>query len=641
MDLIVTEFLPEAEFYFSNRSDLLTKGAKVLSLLPEASLFWTKKGVAFETSVPYFPKSSHEHCLESVDKMIRRVNGLSAVEDANGIRHAYTNALTFYLRQYLSYVAFSIETVANFIERHPGGKLHAVVYQGIDVSQYALLAKERILGELLRKFEGRIAVETSTLKVPGQTKPDVMRRRMRSLFCRAAFEWELKKIKTGPAAVFYSLKYNFDHVARGLKGSRLYNVEPDRKTFLQLVDRSAGLEINQIHLPDLGGADEIFERTWQRLTRDIRETHRRETLFTYRGIDFSDVIFRKIDQGYAPELRRLNRRTASLKRFLKKLKPAVVLSPMARDLPYALGELSSQMNIPSILISHGSHVPPQNSFDRMEWEDHGKGLIHTDYRYHLLQSPWAVEHVRSMGYHGQYHRIRPLIFPEVDRAGKDERQLKMLPQAAGKKILLHAGTAKPRGSNRLYIYETLDEYVEYIRHLIEATASLPDVFLVVRFRPYSYLSTAQLKALLPPGEHYTVASEGSFEDYLKIADLLVSFSSTTIEEALINRIPVLQYDASNRYAHIDGVRCQDKGFAHVDSVYYIGDRGRLRPGLQWIVDNHLKSTTIGDLFERHVFASGEAVRAEEFIERMLKNDLPAPVVINEKKHLDLGEVYDS
>jgi hypothetical protein len=639
--LIVTEFQAEAEFYFYNRFDLLTDDTKILSLLPESAIFWKKNGMASDTSVPYFPKSSHERCLEVVDKMVRRIDSLPSVEDDSGIRHAYANALTFYLRMYLSYVVLTIETIENFIERNPAGELHVCAYNGNDCSGYGLSAKERILGEVLRKRQGGLKIETHSLNVPDDVKPNALQRRLRSLFCLAFFEAELKRIKPGQDSIaFYSLKFNFDRVARHFKNFKPYNLAPDRKTFTKMVDRSLGFDANQVHFSDFGKPDAVFEKSWARMATAIRDAHYREKIFSYRGIDFSEVIFRKMEDGYAPESRRLNRQAASIKRFLKALKPRVVVSPMAREVSYALGEMCSLLGIPSALISHGSHVPPQNPYERMEWLDHGKGLIRTDYQYHLLQSPWAVEHVRAMGYQGNYYRIEPLIFPTVDRKGKEEQQLKMYPDTQGKKIIVHAGTPKPRGSNRLYIYETLDEYIEYAKNIVEETRGMSDVFVVIRFRPYPQLSVPQLKALLPPGDHYSVASEGSFADYLKIADLMVSFSSTTIEEALINRIPVLQYDGSNRYAHIDGTRWTDKGFAHVDSVYYIGDRASLRPGLEWIVRNHLKATTIGDLFERHTFQPDEAVRVEEFIERLLKNDLPEPVHLKEKAQLNLGEIYD-
>lgn len=641
-NLVIVEFQEEVEYLLEHRPEVFRGDVKVLSLLPEASVLLAGKNIAFETSVNYFSKSSHEKCLKSVDSMIHAVNTDFVLCDAHGIRHAYTNALTFYLRQYLSYVVSTIEIISNVLSEHPVDQIFVCRYRGNDLSQFGLFSKERILSDIVGILGGSIKVESPVLDVPRKTAPNYMRKLLRSLFCAVCFPLELALLKK-PARhplVYYSLKYRFDHIAKAFKEYDHYNLAPDVKVFTRLTDKSLGMDIHNIHISDIGlSVDSKFRNAWKESLVKFTDGCDKKGICSYRDYDFSALVLRKMEKGYGPQLAKLNRQISSLKKFLSALKPAAVLSHVARDFSYALGELAESMNIPSVLISHGSHVPPKNEYDCMEWFDHGKGLIHTDYRYHLLQSPWAVEHVRAMGYHGKYFPIEPLIFPKVDRTDKQKAQLKRFPQSEGKRIIMHAGTPKPRGSNRLYIYETLDEYIAYMSDLVEAARAIPDIFLVIRFRPYPYLSIQHLKALLPKGDHYVVATDGTFADYLKIADLMVSFSSTTIEEALINSIPVLQYDPSNRYVHIEGAGWQDKGFAHVDSVYYIGDRNHLSSGLQWILTNHLSATLVGDFFERHAFKPGEAMSVQEFIERMIRHDLPEPIRLEDKKHFDGVEIY--
>ena len=641
-DLVIVEFQEEVGYFLKNRPEVFQDGAKVLSLLPEASVLLSQNGIAFETSVDYFSKGSHENCLKCVDAAIGEINAIFDVHDSHGIRHVYTNALTFYVRQYLGYVVSTIEIIANVLDRHSIDKVFVCRYDGNDHSQFGLLSKERILSDIIGLFSGSIQVESSVLTVPRKAAPDHVRKSLRSLFCAVCFPLELVLVKkhTRHPMVYYSLKYRFDQIAKAFKDSDHYNVAPDVKAFTQLTDRNLGMDIHNIHLSDLGFfSDAQFKKSWKTSVDKFKGACEKKGIFIYRGHDFSPIVFRKIELGYGSQFIKMNKQIAGLKKLFLKLKPSVVLSHVARDISYALGELAGSMNIPSVLISHGSHVPPKNEYERMEWYDHGKGLVHTDYRFHLLQSPWAVEHVKAMGYHGNYYAIDPLIFPRVDRSGKTALQLKMYPQSEGRKIFVHAGTPKPRGSNRLYIYETLDEYIAYMSDLIEAARQMPEIFLIIRFRPYSYLSTQQLRALLPKGDHYVIATEGPFADYLKIADVMVSFSSTTIEEALINEITVLQYDPSGRYIHIEGARWQDKGFAHVDSVYYIGERSGLQPGLKWIVQRHLNGTIVGDIFERHVFKSGEAMSVQDFISRLLNGSLPKPIDLKEKKHLDGIEIF--
>jgi hypothetical protein len=640
-NLLIVEFKEEAEYFLKHHPDLM-RSAKVLSLLPEASEVLIKEGIPFETSTAYLPRTSHEECLTYVDQATQEINRLVRVTDSAGIRHAYLNALTFYFRPYMSYVVTMIEICVNHIKINAVDTIHACRYKNIDHSQYGLFSKERILGNILRGFSARIDVRLHELVVPDRVNVDHMKKFLRDCFCSFVFPLELQTLKgrKHKALVFYSLRYYFDRIAKSFKDVGHYNVAPDAKSFTRLTDTSHGFDLHNIHVSPWGWKeDKQFDESWRSSVEDLKNAHTGRKLFNWRGCDFSSVAFDKIEHGYGPEFKRLNRQSASFKKFLSVLRPQAVLSHLARDFSYAMGEIATLLNVPSILISHGSHVPAKNQFDRMEWYDHGKGLIHTDYQYHLLQSPWAVEHVRAMGYQGNYYAVEPLIFPKVARSEKTALQLKMFPRSQGRKIVVHAGTAKPRGSNRFYIYETLDEYIAYISDLVEEARNIPEIFLIIRFRPHSYLSTAQLQALLPKGDHYVIATEGPFADYLKIADLMVSFSSTTIEEALINEIPVLQYDPSGRYVHIEGAGWKDKAFAHVDSVYYIGERSVLQPGLKWIVDNHLNSTIIGNLFERHIFKPGEAVTVQEFLSRLMDGSLPKPINLKEKKHLDGVEIF--
>ena len=54
----------------------------------------------------------------------------------------------------------------------------------------------------------------------------------------------------------------------------------------------------------------------------------------------------------------------------------------------------------------------------------------------------------------------------------------------------------------------------------------------------------------PIPENISIESEKNFLEVLEKTNLVVSFSSTTIEEALVNNVPVLLYGGNNRYCHI-------------------------------------------------------------------------------------------
>jgi len=623
-NLIIVEFKEEVDFFLRHHPQLFTEETRVLSLLPQASVALKDGNISCHNTLDYFPKESHEQCLMVEDRVTQRIKKVIAIEDANGIKETYVNAFTYFLRLNMGYSLFILEVISNFLKEHQGiQRIYACRYRKNDHGSYLLSAQERILGELVRLFEGQRAV--TLYELPGQA--NIFKNRLQKLaksFLSVIYSLAERFLhdRNKPAVIFYGLKYNFDQLAHQFKGCQCFNIALNRQEFFKMKERKKGFDIYHSHLNDIRPTfDKGFERGLQLSAQAVFDLHQKEKLFFYKGIDFSSMMTRKIKRGILPNFRVLNRRIASLKRFLKRVRARVAISAMSRELSYALGELCGGMDVPSVLISHGSHVPPKNEYDRMEWLDHGKGLIDTDYRYHLLQSPWAREYAKVMGKRDGYVEVLPLIYATVDRSRKQERQLAMYPGSLGKKIIVHASTPKPRAATRFYVYETMDEYIENMKDLIEATRDMPEVFLVIRMRPSVDLSLAQLQRLAPKGEHYVVATEGAFRDYLEIADLLVSFSSTTIEEALWNKIPVLQYDRSGRYVHLEGMRANERGFQGKDSVYTIGSRRLLKGGLQWIVFNHLEDGLSEEAFARHLFKKGEASRIEDFINHLVKGQV--------------------
>jgi len=99
------------------------------------------------------------------------------------------------------------------------------------------------------------------------------------------------------------------------------------------------------------------------------------------------------------------------------------------------------------------------------------------------------------------------------------------------------------------------------------------------------LSEDVLRAFLP--EDVVLSSSGPFSNVLAQADLLTSFSSTTIEEALMSQIPVALYEPEGRYHHLPGARWLGTRFARRDAVYHFDHPDQLLPGLEWIRDHDL------------------------------------------------------
>lgn len=353
--------------------------------------------------------------------------------------------------------------------------------------------------------------------------------------------------------------------------------------------------------------------TWQGVAERVLQDP-----FIYRGVPLANVLREKVLIDIADASDRADTLTRQYERLFRRLRPTIILSQMARwGNGMALGEAGTREGVPSILISHGSHVEPRSRIEAMTVQDHATGLLHSPvYRLAAVQSPAAEQVLRNIAPSTVYVRCRPVMWGY--RAVSEGRR----PPCA-EPVILHAGTAKPRWAWRPWWYETIEEYILGLKDLIRAVEGLDRGRLVVRFRPFAECSLDDLRASLPVSERVTIKTGGSFLEDLATADLLVSFSSTTIEEALHARRPVLQYGGGGRYHHLPGLHWGDEPLRR-SAVYSVSKAGDLAPALAWILERHAGNQLTDEELKGYVFVEGEAMSTAQFAAALVHPHLLEP-----------------
>ena len=230
--------------------------------------------------------------------------------------------------------------------------------------------------------------------------------------------------------------------------------------------------------------------------------------------------------------------------MLKTLKPYMILSQFNFAENAALGYFASKHKIPSILISHGSHIFHKNQYAEKEHKIMAENILYEDYNHLFVQSPFAREMIIKSKKHPKDNIINvgPTLWGrQISKVKSDKKYLN----------IVHAGTLKYRHT-RFYIYETADEYVDSLIKLCNAIKHFPKIKLTIKIRPQDYELTLDslINLLNPIPNNVIIEYNKTFYEVLKEADLLISFSSTTIEEALANKVPVLLFGGNGRYSHI-------------------------------------------------------------------------------------------
>jgi hypothetical protein len=147
---------------------------------------------------------------------------------------------------------------------------------------------------------------------------------------------------------------------------------------------------------------------------------------------------------------------------------------------------------------------------------------------------------------------------------------------------------------------------------------MEDVHLVFRIHPGDAITKEEIYKLLPVPSNVSVSDSGTFEDVLAAADLLLSFSSTAVQEALINYIPVLLYDRWNRYNHLGAAGVEDPAAPGIAAAYYVHEKDRLAQGIRWILDRHAGEKVSRELFKDYVYTDDRSPRFFDFVEQCLK-----------------------
>jgi len=644
--IILLETLKEGEIfweYYKDNKNILTN-SRVVTFSPKAYLFLKEKGIQSESSLRYFSTQSHKNCLLRLEEIISFIEKeFNSCFFKEGLR----NSFIFYTRFFIAHLLWMIEVIKNIYQENEITCLSAVVYKDLPVDSHFIDENECYLGVVARKFSIAYHLHFDPINANSfakKSKNSCYSYNFIDKITAHIYKVIVKIIRNRKTVAVNTLHHRIESLIQEIKEkykntSFILLRSGKRDSVSELGFALAELLLNifgkpfklspfNVHLNcafSLPILSSIFDTEKDRKEFDSRFYRFIKTLETnsskicYYQINFFELLKKKWLGGHKPFLTFLQRGYGTLAYLISELQPNIVLASYARDLYFILGEICRNLNSCGVLISHGSHIPPKNKWEKIEHDHLGRGLINTLYPYIACQSPWAEKYAGYFSVKSKILRTGPVIWSKFTVPDK-KYQAELLLKYQCKKIILHAATQKTKRSMRFYIYETAEEYVESINDLIEAIKELKDVLLIVRFRPTTDLSLEDLKKFLLPSERVIISVKEPFAKVLSVSDLLVSFSSTTIEEALQNRIPVLQYGGRGRYFHIPCYEINSHTLLkNRYPVYGVREKHCLKSALYKILKIHNGVPLTDQELNGHIFKSREIISFLEFIGDNLNN----------------------
>jgi len=533
-------------------------------------------------------KSTHKNILAASDLIISSLRQGWCYQDDFNIQYAYQRTLFFHLRFYLHYWLLRIFIIDAAIKKHLPERIYINNRQSFlpnDVGN-----ETEILSSIVRQCANNQGLNVEIVQESDYGKQHALKRGRNQLFTFGVrlfadimYRLQLPFLKKKKIVLVADDSYNIQSLIDKVKHKSdifpIYLHIGNRRVWQHIITTALGQQALSLQSGGLPSAR--LRDALEKFSNFVLENHSH-----FKHINLTPILSDYVTRFFGHKLGALELSIKKLSKLIREVKPDMAFSQHALGYSYALGEMCSMNKIPSLLITHGTHTSQEHDeHAKLEWGEHAKTIFNAHFSHTAIQSPMAKDFFNYLDNTYSVALITgPLLYARSEVKSNLIKQDLIDSEHATKKIIMHAGTPKSDRSMRPWVYETNDEYVRNIKDLIKAVDQLENVYLVIRFRPSEGLDKDTLLQLTRNSEHCGVYSDGDFSDYLSISDMLVSYSSTTIEEALQNNVPVLQYDHDDKYMHIKAPTVDHKNFK-INPIYYCGQEGNLSQSIKLILEN--------------------------------------------------------
>lgn len=289
------------------------------------------------------------------------------------------------------------------------------------------------------------------------------------------------------------------------------------------------------------------------------------------------AIIEKSINGIIPWVIQTNTASELIENIFSKAKNIKIFSIENTGIACTIGEIAKNKNLAAVLISHGSHASPKDINLEQEYIQHGKGLIISKYPFTVAQSKLALDFIKKYSSNSIPITCGPIIWGKKNANNSNFR--KSLNIADHVKIITHASTQKPRESSRFVFYETVDEYVANLVDIVNITKEIKNCYLIIKFRENRNLTADDLVIALPKGNHYKIEINTPFLEVLNETDILISYSSTTMEEAIQYNVPVIEYNHAKRFSFL--------GLSDQTNIVKNADYNNLKDVIEFYMHNNI------------------------------------------------------
>lgn len=648
--LFLAEFAAELECFlaYCKRENMDVSEFLIVSLQPEVKVFCKKRGLKHTDTMPFFDNDSHRGALIRSHELSTLIFNNLSFRFESSVNQLFMDTFLYYSRFYLNNFLWILEVMKGIKSKYGEAGIY-VFKRDISLENCAskidpfLSERDQFISSLVEKFcrqnllkvkiveENQSSVYESDKKERQRTV-DILRKFSQRLYKRKLLR--LSHFKT----VFITTPfYNLDRLCKDIQ-TRFGNIiavtnRPgaiSTSGYIKLcLKELVGLLWKQVDHRDLmqipvGLFHNDDKETSHRVLIDLKEcfgkfARKFHSEFIYENCSLWDEFNQKVETDLLASLAELFEVAAAQKVFLGHLNPNLLISCVSLGEYQSWAQKAHSLEIPALVVPQKMLVAPTDTYAQVEEYYIGRAQVTESYKNVSSQSPLVTEYLKWAGYEGSILETGNLILSRITSEKRQESRYAFFEEiGVAKRIIVWAPSMKTRRSRRFYVLETWDELLSAMEDVFDIVAQMEDVHLIFRIHPSEAVTKQEIHSLFSIPENVTINDEGSFDDILSLADLLLSFSSTSIQESLMNYIPVILYDKWKRYNHLDAYKVKGGKPRSLSSVYYVNDKKSLRVSIEWILDKLTKDKIPRDVFRGFAFGEGKNENFFNYVGRCLK-----------------------
>ncbi len=634
--IVLMEFVDEFEMF---REYVHKKGSKmeeytIVALDCKLQAYLLRLGIGFKDTLYYLSDDYYKRILLKFEEIRVYIEDNFNYTDENELKYSYVTELQHYIEFIFLYIAKALEILQGIYNK--GNRIEFFACSTYYVGDSVIIEDDRFLGSIVQQFAKAKNIKFYSFgsiekfnKGHASTERTNKNSKISHILLNI-IKYYLKIFKKVPILIPTKI-YGFDKLMCKIR-KKYPNV-----IYITLFDQEgtkwhqrygglmAGFALGRffVDVDILPVVNNLHEKS---VLRDkilaLFKNKDFKNVFEFCEIDFSDIIKDKTQMAIIPHLCKMQSWSYQIYNFVKLLDLKLFISPFGRGIWYIAGELLPKMRVPSLLISHGTHPVPINQYHEISIFNMCRGFMLGSYSHICLNTPVQEAHLRYFKDKYKYIKNREikmesLVFAKVNDTDKIKHRsgLHLLPD---EKVIIHAVSTKGRINERCYFIETYDEVFSDLSDIVNVVDKSEKMRLIIRLHPGFHLTDDEIKMLLPESNKFIIHREGPFSGVLAASDILISYSSTTIDEALINKKPVLLYDKWNRYNHFqtgvyDGPQSPD-----IFPVCYVNNKNKLQSAIEFMFEK-VKSVNKENIdVSRYKYKQDYEDNFYEFVEESLK-----------------------